>query len=61
MKALVTYTGTYLKPNYDTDQEQIKKCKFKIGETYEIEYKKPRNVKYHRKYFALLNLCYSNH
>lgn len=60
MKALVTWTGTYLKPNYNSDHDNIKKSRFKVGEVYEIEYKKPRNIKYHRKYFALLNLVYSN-
>ena len=60
MKAYLVWTGTYLKPAYNQDHDNIKQCKFKIGETYEIEVKKPRNIKYHKKYFALLNLVYEN-
>ena len=33
---------------------------FKIGETYKFKYSKPRNYKFHKKYFALLNLAFDN-
>ena len=43
---------------YDSDYENSKKIK--PNEIYEFEYKKPRNIKFHRKFFSLINLCYSN-
>lgn len=60
MKALVTYSGTYLKPCFSSDNDEIKRYKFKVGEMYQIEISKPRNVLFHRKYFALLNLVFEN-
>jgi len=60
MKALVTWTGTYLKPLYNSDHDGIRSAKLKMGETYEIEIKKKRNVLFHRKFFALLNLVFQN-
>lgn len=47
-----------LKPAFDSDLEKMKKLK--VGELYEVEYKKPRNIKFHRKYFALINLTFEN-
>lgn len=43
---------------HDSDLELIKKMT--TGEMYEFEFKKPRNIKFHRKFFALLNLTYEN-
>ena len=43
---------------YDSDYELAKKIK--PNEVYEFEYKKTRNIKFHRKFFALVNLCFSN-
>lgn len=60
MKAYVKYTGNYLQPLYNQDYEDIKSYKFKIGEIYEIEIKKPRNYEFHKKWFALLNLAFQN-
>lgn len=60
MKAYVVWSGIHLKPAYNQDYDNIKQFKFKIGETYEIDIKKPRNLKFHKKYFALLNLVYEN-
>ena len=34
--------------------------KFKMGETYRANVVKPRNLKAHRKYWALVNLVYQN-
>ena len=59
-KALFKYTGSSLKPMYNSDHDTFKKAKLKIGEVYELEFKRPRNYKYHKKYFALLNLVYDN-
>lgn len=47
-----------LKPAYDSDYESFKKIP--LNEIIEIEYKKQRNIKFHRKLFSLLNLAYSN-
>lgn len=47
-----------LKPAYDSDYENFKKIP--LNEIIEIEYKKQRNIKFHRKLFSLLNLAYSN-
>lgn len=47
-----------IKPAYDSDFEQLKKMK--AGEVYECEIKMPRNIKFHRKFFALINLVYQN-
>ncbi len=45
-------------PAYDSDYENAKKIT--INEPFEYEYKKPRNYKFHKKFFALLNLVYDN-
>lgn len=45
-------------PAYDTDYELAKKIE--VGEPFEFEYKKPRNYKFHKKFFALLNLVFQN-
>lgn len=50
-------SGT-IKPAYDSDYESLKKMK--AGEVYECEIKMPRNVRFHRKFFALINLVYQN-
>jgi len=47
-----------LKPAYDSDYESFKKIP--LNEIIEIEYKKQRNIRFHRKLFSLLNLAYSN-
>lgn len=47
-----------LKPAYDADYENLKKIK--AGATVECEIKQPRNIKFHRKFFALINLVYTN-
>ena len=47
-----------IKPAYDSDHEYFKKMP--VNEVFEIEYKKQRNVKFHRKFFALLKLAYEN-
>lgn len=57
MKLLVKVTSTGLKPLYDEDLEEKKKLK--MGETYEVTVKRPRNVEFHRKYFALLNTAWA--
>ena len=58
MKILVIKTNQGLKPCYDSDYEIY--SKIQLGEQFEIEYKKKRNLKFHKKYFALLKLCFEN-
>ncbi len=43
---------------YDSDNERIKNLKH--GVIYRFIVTSPRNVKFHRKFFALLNLCFQN-
>jgi len=43
---------------YDSDYETAKKIK--PNEVYEYEFKKPRNYDFHKKFFALVNLCFCN-
>jgi len=59
MKVLVVKTiNGFLKPAYDSDSESFSKIPF--NEIVEIEYKKKRNIRFHRKFFALLKLAYEN-
>lgn len=58
MKIQVIKTISGLKPAYDSDHESFKKIP--LNEIIEIEYKKQRNIRFHRKLFSLLNLAYSN-
>ena len=43
---------------YDTDLENKKKLK--VGYEYLVTVKMPRNIKFHRKMFALYNLVFQN-
>lgn len=43
---------------YDSDLELLKTIK--RGDIVEVDIKRKRNVKFHKKYFALLNLVYQN-
>ena len=45
-------------PSSDSDFEVCKK--FVEGEVYRCEIKKPRNIKFHRKFFALLQYVFEN-
>lgn len=45
-------------PAFNSDYDEAQKIK--IGEAYEFEYKKPRNYKFHKKFFALIDLVYQN-
>ena len=57
-KIYVVKTLRGLEPAWDSDEEHVKKLK--LGETYAIEIKRPRNIKFHKKYWALVNLVFSN-
>lgn len=56
MKLHLLNTSQGLKPCYDEDYD--KKRKLKIGETYEVRIRVVRNLKFHRKYFALINCAW---
>lgn len=43
---------------YDSDYEKLKRIK--PNEMIECDIKKKRNIKFHRKFFALLNMVYQN-
>lgn len=34
--------------------------RFKVGEVFKCKFSKPRNIQFHRKFFALLNLVFEN-
>lgn len=54
IKLLNTVSG--LRPLYDEDYDE--KRKLKIGEIYEATIRVPRNIDFHRKYFALINCAW---
>lgn len=45
-------------PLYPADYEEKKKLK--LGVEYEVEVRIPRNIGFHRKFFALLNVGWAN-
>jgi hypothetical protein len=55
---IVKQQDNSFKVAYDSDYETLKK--FKVGDLLECEIRKPRNYKFHKKFFALLNLVYQN-
>lgn len=56
MKIKLLNTVQGLKPLYDEDFDEKKKLK--IGEIYEADVKKARNLQFHKKYFALINCAW---
>ena len=52
-----TLNGSF-KLAYDSDYEKAKKIP--LNEPFEVSYTKRRNARFHRKFFALINLCYQN-
>ena len=58
MKLFARNTISGLVPLYPADMEQKKKLK--LGQDYEIEVKMPRNIGFHRKFMALINVGHSN-
>jgi len=58
MKLLVIKTPRGLLPVYDSDMEIY--SKIPMNKEFEIEYVKKRNLKFHKKYFALLKLAFEN-
>lgn len=58
MKILCRNTISGLVPLYPADYDE--KRKLKLGQDYECDIKNPRNVGFHRKFFALLNVGHEN-
>lgn len=58
MKIALVRTLSGFKTAYESDFELAKKIK--IGEVYEYEYKKPRNYRFLKKFFALVNMVFEN-
>ena len=59
MEIYLTKTmGGVLKPSFDSDYQKLKKLK--LNKEYKCVITMPRNIKLHRKYFALLNLVFNN-
>ena len=55
---LIKQFDNSFKPAYDMDLEKLKRIK--PNEFIECEIKKKRNIKFHRKFFALIDLVYQN-
>lgn len=45
-------------PSHDSDYQSLKKIK--VGATVSCEINQPRNIRHHRKFFALINMVYEN-
>jgi len=58
MKILVVKNHRGLVPVYDSDYELY--AKIPMNEEFEIEYTKKRNLKFHKKIFALYKLAFEN-
>lgn len=58
MKILCRNTIAGLVPLYPSDYDE--KRKLKLGQDYEVEITNPRNIGYHRKFFALINIGHEN-
>jgi len=49
--------GSFL-PAHDSDLELARQIK--VGDVYRFQYSKPRNYKFHKKFFALMDLVFQN-
>jgi len=58
MKFFAINTINGLVPLYPADQDE--KRKLKLGQDYEVEVKMPRNVGFHRKFYAMINVGHQN-
>jgi hypothetical protein len=58
MRFFAKNTEHGLKPLYPADQDESKKLS--LNEVYEVDIKKKRNIGFHRRFFALLNLGWQN-
>lgn len=60
MKIIVKKTLNGLQPINRFEDDNLQASKLKLGETYEVEIKKKRNLKHHQKFFVLINLAFEN-
>lgn len=60
MKIFVIKTLSGLAPASRTDFDKLQETKLKLGQMYQVEITKPRNLEFHKKFFALINICYGN-
>lgn len=58
MKLYAQISNGRILPEYNNDFDKLKKLR--SGETYLVEIKQPRNIGFHRKYMALINLVFEN-
>lgn len=58
MKGLFQRTWSAFEPVDDNAKKIFKR--YKLGDTVELEHKAKRNIKFHKKYFAMLNLTFQN-
>lgn len=58
MKLYLQKTISGLKPLYDSDLDLYKKIPFDVP--FEFEVRIGRNIKFHKKFFAMLNLSFQN-
>ena len=58
MQITLIKTLSGFKLAYNSDHEMVKKIP--LNEPIVYDWKKPRNYKFHKKFFALLNLVYEN-
>lgn len=58
IKAFVRYKDGVLTPMFPEDGEAL--SMLHSGREYMVSISVPRNVKFHRKFFALLGICYDN-
>jgi hypothetical protein len=54
--SFIKQAGGALIPASDVEADRM--TRFKTGEMYEVEIKKPRNPAFHRKMFAFFNFCF---
>jgi hypothetical protein len=58
MKIFCRNTISGFVPLYPSDMDE--KRKLKLGEDYEVDIVRPRNLAFHKKFFALLNVGHEN-
>jgi len=58
MKGIFKRTWSSFEPADENSKKIFKK--YKVGDVVELDHKARRNVQFHRKYFAMLNLTFQN-
>jgi len=60
MDLFVKKTLTGLIPASRNEFDKLQEAKLKLNEYYQVKITKPRNIMFHRKFMALINLGYEN-